>query len=93
MDFIRMKPDHSVIYHAPGLDCQALAEKGKQYAMALHGNSQGWVKLHLPEGEYTWTATSPFTGEEIEQGSFELSSDGIHQLDLPAFSEMIGLKV
>ena len=93
LDFIKMKPDHSVVYHAPGLDCQALSEEGKQYAMALHGNSQGWVKLHLPAGNYSWTATSPFTGEVIEQGSFQLDSEGIHKLDLPAFSEMIGLKV
>lgn len=93
MDFIWMQPDHTVVYHAPGLDVQALSEEGKQYALALHGHSMGWVKLQLPEGEYSWTATSPFTGEEVGQGSFQLSTEGIHKLDLPAFSEMMGLKV
>ncbi len=64
-DFIRMKPDRSVV--KGGLTGQAnlyaLVETGKQYAVYLFGGSQANLELELPAGNYQAEWLDPVTGK------------------------------
>ncbi len=68
-DFIRMRPAPELLYHAPGMTGQALAEPGKQYALFLSGKAGEQIKLNLPQGEYTYNFLSPDTGEVLAEGN------------------------
>lgn len=68
--FIRMRPDYGLVYHAPGLETYVLSEPGQQYAIALHGQSRGFVKLNAPKGRYSFEWISPADGSVLASGSF-----------------------
>ncbi|MGD1894026.1 MAG: hypothetical protein ACFB15_25955 [Cyclobacteriaceae bacterium] len=92
LDYIRMQPDFSTVVHAPGVDTQCLSEVGEQYAIFLSGQATDWIKLNLPEGEFSYEFISPYTGETMSSGN--LSSDGeITTLELPSFEHMVTLKI
>lgn len=92
LDYIRMRPDFVTVAHAPGVDTQCLSEASKQYAIFLAGQATDWIKLNLPEGEFSYEFVSPYTGEIISNGT--LSSKGeITTLELPDFEQMIALKI
>lgn len=93
VDFIKMQPDFNVVNHAPGLQVQAISQPGKQYAMVFTGVASKWVKLNLPKGKYNFEFISPYTGKKLKTGSLKLKKDGIHELELPQFNEMVGLKI
>ncbi len=65
LDFIRMKPDNSVIKggwpdHA---HARALVEPGKQYAIYLFGGTQANLELDIPAGTYGVEWLHPSTGQ------------------------------
>ena len=65
LDFIRMKPDNSVIKgglpnHA---HARALVEPGKQYAIYLFGGTQANLELDIPAGTYRLEWLHPLTGQ------------------------------
>ncbi|MDX2302096.1 MAG: hypothetical protein NW226_04815 [Microscillaceae bacterium] len=91
-DFIRMQPDLHLIAHAPGLEWQALAEAGKQYAIFFAGPKSSWAKIKLPAGTYTYSFFDPFSGQFISEGTVEGGKQTAN-IDFPAFSEMIALKL
>jgi hypothetical protein len=63
-DFIRMKPDPSIV--KGGLPekarAYALVESGKQYALYLFGGSQANLEVELPAGDYRVEWFDPVTG-------------------------------
>jgi hypothetical protein len=91
-DYIRMKPDFDVVFHSPGLEWQALSEKGKQYAIFFSGKGSDWIKLNLPAGSYRYTFISPYTGTAISNGIIE-SKGAVYRLELPGFAEKVALKI
>jgi len=91
-DYIRMKPDFDVVFHSPGLEWQALSEKGKQYAIFFSGKGSDWIKLNLPSGSYRYTFISPYTGIAISNGIIE-SKGAVYRLELPGFAQMAALKI
>lgn len=67
-DFVRMKPDNSVIV-APmpkGVTARALVEPGKQYAIYIRGGNQIDLKLDLPAGNYEVRWIAPASGKVLE---------------------------
>jgi len=64
LDFIRMKPDPSIV--KGGLPekakAYALVESGKQYALYLFGGSQANLEVELPAGDYQAEWLDPVTG-------------------------------
>ena len=93
LDFVKMQPDFSVVVHAPGVQVQAISQPGVQYAMVFTGVASKWVKLNLPKGKYHFEFISPFTGKTLKTGFFKQKKDGIYELDLPDFGEMVALKI
>ena len=83
LDYLSMSPDHTCIYHAPGLEWQALSESGEQYGIVFHGKSGEYVKLNLPTGTYTYTWLSPYSGEVIEEGDWKFIEGGAQQVRYP----------
>ncbi len=92
-NFVQMKPDFNVVYHAPGLQSQAISEQGKQYAIVFTGIATNWVKLNLPKGKYNYEFISPYNGKPLKKGFFKHRKNGIKELTLPGFQEMIVLKI
>jgi len=92
-DFVKMQPDFDVVYHAPGLQVQAISEPGNQYAMVFTGVTSKWVKLNLPKGKYNFEFISPYSGKTVEKGFFKHKKSGIYELKMPESGEMIALKI
>lgn len=91
-DYVRMKPDFDIVYHSPGLEWQALSERGKQYAIFFSGKRTPAVKIMLPKGSYFYTFTSPFTGKILTTGFITVKGTPT-ELNLPEFQEMAALKI
>jgi len=68
-DFVRMKPDATVIRgDLPATaKASALVEPGKQYAVYLFGGPQATLKLDLPGGSYHVEWLNPVTGRADQQ--------------------------
>lgn len=93
-DFIRMKPDRSII--KAGLPekatAYALVEVGKQYAVYLAGGSQANLQIELPEGRYTaeWVNTKT---SRLDKREKLRHPGGIVTLGSPAYTEDIALRI
>ena len=92
-NFIAMRPDFQVLEHAPGMECQALSEPGRQYALILTGKSGDWIKLNLPRGRFNYEVISPFTGKVLSRGELRQKNEGSVQVPIPAGEELLALKI
>ena len=80
-DFVRMRPDRSVVSAPAGLAVQALVEPGRQYAVYLHAPAGGGafsvaagpieLALELPAGRYCAEWLDPKTGSRSAGGEFD----------------------
>ncbi len=93
LDFIKMKPDFSVVNHSPGVQWQCISEPGKQYIFVFTGLATNWIKLDLPKGIYNYEFVSPFTGQILKKGFFTHKQKGIKKMNMPQFGEMVVLKI
>ncbi|MGC8742574.1 MAG: cellulase family glycosylhydrolase [Verrucomicrobiia bacterium] len=99
-DFIKMKPDNSVIKKPlpEGIIARALVQPQKAYAIYIRKSKPNQkadfesLKLNLKSGTYTVEWISPLTGESIGKMKITQKSD-ILELKVPAFDEDIALKV
>jgi hypothetical protein len=93
-DFIRMKPDSSII--RSGLPekarAYALVETGKQYALYLFGGSQADLKLELPAGDYRVEWLNPVTGS-IGPTTRLKHAGGAAALKSPGYEPDIALRI
>jgi hypothetical protein len=99
-DFLRMKPDRTIIHSGlPGeLSAWALVEPGRAVALYLHGDpksqrEQEWrvnLKLDLPGGPYQVAWMDVLTGE---WSGTDAISDGTLTVQSPPFLSDIALKV
>jgi len=93
LDFVKMRPDFTVVTHTPGMEWQAISEPGEQYAIVFTGSAGDAVKLNLPRGRFNFEIISPFTGQKLKSGFFTNDTKGDVELVLPQFQEMVALKL
>lgn len=92
-DFLRMRPDASVIKSAPeGARAFALVEPGAQYAIFLDGGDGGEVTVELPVGRYLAEWIDTRTGEVVA------SQDLVHEggpgaIESPKYHDDIALRI
>ncbi len=93
-DFLRMKPDLSVI--RGGLPDKARAyafvEPGKQYAVYIFGGKQASLALELPRGAYRVEWLSPLTGR-IEKTVRLKHDGGTAILFSPEYADDVTLRI
>jgi len=92
-DFVKMQPDFEVVAHSPGMQVQAISEYGKQYAMVFTGVATKSVQLNLPKGKYNFELVSPYSGKTLKKGFLQQKKNGIYEMEMPEFVEMIALKI
>lgn len=75
-DFVRMKPDQSVVCGGlqEGQRARVLSEPGRQYALYLFGGDEVSLQLALPSGQYLAKWMDPLTGDALR--SEEVKSEG-----------------
>ena len=99
LDFVRMRPDRSVVEAPAGLVVQALVEKGRQYAVYLHvpvgkesltgpkaTGAEAEIHLDLPPGRYRAEWISPTTGTVAKAEDLD-HAGGRRRLVSPSFTE------
>jgi hypothetical protein len=92
-DFVRMKPDSTVVGLLPkGARAQVLAEAGRQYAMYFCGAHVSEVQLNLAKGNYLIEWIDPVTGGVLGHFSFKHPGGQAH-LTTPAYSEDLAVSV
>lgn len=93
LDFIRMKPDSTVVVSgvpAKG-SVYVLAETGKQYALYIFGSHQVNLTLNLPAGQYKAEWLNPLNGGIWK--AQKIKSDGKVTLKSPEYAEDIALRI
>ncbi|MHC4167146.1 MAG: hypothetical protein ACYSWQ_09335, partial [Planctomycetota bacterium] len=93
-EFVRMKPDNSVI--KGGVPAKgrawALTEPGRAYAIYLAGRGPTQLILELPEGEYRSDWINPIHGSIDKRKDFT-HGGGPRQLQSPDFDQDIALSI
>jgi len=93
-DFIRMKPDNSVIKGGVpnGATARALVEHGRAYAIYIKEGTQANLVVELPKGTYRVEWLNPRTGQ-IEKSERLQHAGGNATLPSPQYSEDIALRI
>ena len=93
-DFIRLKPDNSIIKGGLSQDARAyaLVEPGKQYAVYIFGGPKADLVLDLPKGNYAVEWLNPVTGR-TEDKQILKHPGGTASLASPDFSPDIALRL
>jgi hypothetical protein len=93
-DFIRMKPDNSVIKGGVpnGATARALVEHGRAYAIYIKEGTQANLVVELPKGTYRAEWLNPRTGQ-IEKSERLQHAGGNATLPSPQYSEDIALRI
>jgi hypothetical protein len=93
-DFVKMKPDNSVIAAGvpKGATARALVQPGRAYAIYVNGNGVRSLSVNLPSGSYETRWVDTKTGNTERAESFE-HVGGSRTLDAPAYSDDIALRL
>lgn len=93
-DFIRMKPDNSVIKGGVpnGATARAIVEHGRAYAIYIKEGTQANLVVELPKGTYRAEWLNPRTGQ-IEKSERLQHAGGNATLPSPQYSEDIALRI
>jgi hypothetical protein len=98
LDFVRMRPDKSVVRGLPeGCSAEVLAEAGKQYALYLyrpeHTTAEALeLALDLPTSQYRVEWVNPLTGA-VDRGEDIQHAGGERRLMSPRFVKDVALAV
>ena len=91
-DFVRMKPDTTVIHdQLLAARSRVLSEPGKQYGIYVFGKGPFNLKLFIPQGTYHAEYVDPLTGETEKRES--ISSDGSLIITTPPFKEDVAIRI
>jgi len=94
LDFVRMKPDDTVVKGRlpKGTTARVLCQSGQAYAVYVNGNGLAELALELPPGEYKaqWLNTKDGQTEKTE--SFK-PDGGSHTLAVPKYVDDIALRI
>ena len=93
-DFIKMKPDNSVIKGGvpEKASARALVETGRAYAIYINGGSKATPAVELPAGVYRAEWINTKTGKVDKEESFE-HTGGSHTLHSPEYADDIALRI
>jgi hypothetical protein len=93
VDFIRMKPDNTIIRAGvpEGGVALALVEPGKACALYLEGGTQARLTLDLAPGAYRAEWIDTRTGRVVKEEAFE--HGGTRTLTSPPYAEEIALRI
>ncbi|MHC4704388.1 MAG: hypothetical protein ACYTFQ_27875, partial [Planctomycetota bacterium] len=93
-DFVRMKPDSSVIKAGvpDRATARALVEKGRTYAIYINGGSRVDLLVDLPAGKYKAEWINTKTGEIDKKQMFE-HMGGRRLLNSPMYKDDIALRI
>lgn len=93
-DFIRMRPENSIVKGdlPKGVTVRALAEPGQAYAIYVNGSGLASLPIDLPAGRYKaeWLNTK---AGDIEKTESFTSDRGSHTLLAPNYAEDIALRI
>lgn len=93
-DLPKMRPDSTVVHHAPGSFVQALSLPGQAYAMSVDATPQaGPLRLHLPPGSYTAEWVDPLTGSLLQAFQLNATPDGTWLVPLPGKGKDFALRI
>ena len=92
-DFIRMKPDNSILQVTKGevAEFQVLAEPGRQYAIYFDKPIGATIQLKVPDGEYRTEWINPDSGI-MEAGTKMTATGGMLEINCPNGEDFV-LKV
>ena len=93
-DFVRMKPDNSVVKGALPEDVtvRVLAEPGQAYAVYVNGSGLSDLGIELPSGQYGAEWVNPKTGRTEKAEPFQ-HDGGIRTLHAPTYVDDIALRI
>lgn len=93
-DFIRMKPDNSIIKGGvpAKASARALVLKGQAYAIYVNGGSEAKLAVSLPKGAYKAQWVNTKTGKVDKQETFK-HDGGNRQFNSPKYVDDIALKI
>jgi len=93
-DFIRMKPDNSVIKGTvpEKVTARALVRKGLAYAIYINGGSKAELVVELPGGKYRAEWVSTKTGKVDKKVTFQ-HTGGNRTLHSPTYADDIALRI
>ena len=93
-DFIKMKPDNSVIKGGvpDKATARALVRAGRAYAIYINGGSRTPLKVDLPRGRYVAEWLNTKTGKIDKKEAFE-HTGGSRTLKSPKYKDDIALRI
>jgi len=93
-NFIRMKPDSSIVTSglSPKVRVHVLAEEGKQYAVYVFGKNQSSLAMKLPPGNYLVESMDPVSGKYTSRKKLK-HSGGQASVALPAYGYDLALRL
>lgn len=99
-DFIKMKPDNSIIQKPlpEGIIIRALSQTGKTYALYIRKTKPeiqinfANLKIKVPAGNYNIEWISPMTGEILKKEKVKHKGD-VLELILPTLKEDLAIKI
>ena len=94
LDFIKMKPDNSVIKNKmpENVTARALVQKGIDYAIYINGGDEAELVVELPSGVYTAEWINTKTGKIERKEKFQ-HGGGERTLHSPNYLEDIALRI
>lgn len=93
-DFIRMKPDNSVIKSGvpDKVTARALVQEGRAYAIYINGGSEMKLIVELPKGTYRAEWVNTKTGKVEKTETFQ-HTNGNRTLPCPKYVDDIALRI
>jgi hypothetical protein len=93
-DFVKMKPDSSIIKQVKpkNTSARALVEPGRAYAVCIHGGTRAELVLHLPPGQYDAEWLDTKTGDIVRQERVQ-HTGGNRILRSPRYADDIALRI
>jgi len=93
-DFIKMKPDNSIIKGGipEKATARALVENGRAYAIYINGGNEAQLQVELPKGKYAADWINTKTGKSDKKESFD-HPGGNRALKSPQYQDDIALQI
>ncbi|MHC4331116.1 MAG: cellulase family glycosylhydrolase, partial [Planctomycetota bacterium] len=93
-DFVKMKPDNSVIKSGipDKATARALVQNGRAYVIYINGGSKAKLELELPRGNYRAEWLNTKTGKIDKKQTFE-HTGGNKTLPSPLYNDDIALRI
>lgn len=92
LNFVRMRPDHTIVHSAPGVFTQALGWTGHEYAVYVNGGRHCDLALALPRGHYRAEWVSTKDGSIVKHEDLTVQSKSV-KIQSPFYFDDIALRI